>query len=92
MRYTEWLHGQVSRTDSIALVRLAELLFKFLTEELGLPPHSVAETLWRDYQRGGRRDQPEFLRPFVGDGPANQPQPKRSMGLKRQSRHLAGVG
>ena len=34
MRWSEWLHARVGRTDSIALVRLMELLFEFLTGEL----------------------------------------------------------
>jgi radical SAM superfamily enzyme YgiQ (UPF0313 family) len=60
LRWTKWLHQRVGRTDSIALVRLMELLFEFLTGELGLEPEAAAETLWRDYQRGGRRDKPAF--------------------------------
>ena len=35
MRWSEWLHGRVGRTDSIALVRLMELLFEFLTRRTG---------------------------------------------------------
>ena len=91
MRWNEWLHGQIGRTDSIALARLAELLFRYLTEVLELPPTSTAEALWRDYQRGGRRDKPEFLREFVSDTPAVVGQTKGRQGLKRQTRHLAGA-
>ena len=89
MRWSEWLYAQVGRTDSIALARLAELLFKYLTEELSHPAQSCAEALWRDYQRGGRRDKPEFLRPFIADEAASAPRSERSSVLKRQSRHLA---
>src|SRR6266436_6851954 len=86
MRWSEWLYAQVGRTDSIALPRLAELLFNFLTGVLGLPPASTAEAIWRDYQRGGRRDKPEFLRPFLKDEMA-EPLPNQLSGLKRQARH-----
>jgi radical SAM superfamily enzyme YgiQ (UPF0313 family) len=86
MRWSEWLFAQVGRTDSIALGRLAELLFIYLTEVLQLPPESAAATLWRDYQRGGRRDKPEFLRPFVKDE-ITAPRPDRASPLKRQARH-----
>jgi len=86
MRWSEWLYEQVGRTDSIALPRLAELLFNFLTGVLGLSHASTAESIWRDYQRGGRRDKPEFLRPFVKDEMA-EPRPNRLNGLKRQARH-----
>jgi len=90
LRWSDWLFAQAGRTDSIALARLAELLFRFLTEQLELNQTSVAETLWRDYQRGGRTDQPEFLRPFLTHLPA----PKRSAkaqetAQKRQARHMA---
>ena len=54
LRFSDWLHARTGRTDSIALVRLMELLFEFLTGELRVNPKLVAETLWRDYQRGGR--------------------------------------
>jgi radical SAM superfamily enzyme YgiQ (UPF0313 family) len=65
MCWCDWLHGRVGRTDSIALVRLMELLFQYLTVELGLEPEPTAGTIWRDYQRGGRRDKPVFLRQFL---------------------------
>ena len=51
LRWSEWLYAQVGRTDSLALLRLAELLFRYLTEERGLEPRAVAQSLWRDYQR-----------------------------------------
>src|SRR5205823_2056367 len=71
LRWTEWLHGRIGRTDSIALVRLMELLFEFLTQELKLDRTAAAETMWRDYQRGGRRDKPVFLKDFItSDAPA----------------------
>ena len=68
-----------------------ELLFEFLTRELGLAPSAVAKTLWHDYQRGGRSDKPPLLRDYLRDG--EKPYPRRSAagGLKRQTRHLANV-
>ncbi len=87
LRWSEWLHGRMGRTDSIALTRLMELLFEFLTRELELNARLVAETMWRDYQRGGRSDKPVFLREFP---PPDQSRPARpkSASLKRQARHL----
>ena len=89
-RWTKWLNSKIGRTDGIALVRLMELLFEYLTMERGLDSKFTAETLWRDYQRGGRRDKPEFLRQFVGDdsSPAAQSAPTPGM-PRRQARHLA---
>ena len=90
MRWSEWLHGRVGRTDSIALVRLMELLFEFLTGEQRLDPEQTAQAMWRDYQRGGRHDKPAFMKDFL---PAETPTAltrRIRTGLpKRQARHLA---
>ena len=90
LRWSDWLFEKTGRTDSIALSRLAELLFIFLTDELGIAVRLTAETVWRDYQRGGRHDQPSFLRPhlphLVG---AERSRHAQAYSLKRQARHLA---
>jgi hypothetical protein len=88
MSWTDWLHRRVGRTDSIALVRLMELLFEYLTKEVGSEPAKIAEALWRDYQRGGRRDKPAFLKGYLATAVALRPdaQPRPS-GQKRQARH-----
>jgi radical SAM superfamily enzyme YgiQ (UPF0313 family) len=85
---SEWLHARTGRTDSIALIRLMELLFDYLTRELKLQPKLVAETLWCDYQRGGRTDKPAFLCEFLSEA---EPTPShwQKTPLKRQARHLA---
>ena len=88
LRWSDWLYHRVRRTDAIALARLMESLFLFLTDEIKLAPVFVAETMWRDYQRGGRHDPPEFLREFLPtvDAPRGR---NRAAPLKRQARHLA---
>jgi radical SAM superfamily enzyme YgiQ (UPF0313 family) len=90
MRWSDWLYARVGRTDSIALVRLMELLFEFLTSEVGAEAETVATCLWQDYQRGGRPDKPAFLKDYLPEdagvirlGPARRQLPKR------QARHLA---
>jgi hypothetical protein len=65
LRWSEWLHARVGRTDSIALLRLMELLFEFLVTERKLQPKTVAQKMWRDYRRGGRYDKPPFLKEFL---------------------------
>jgi radical SAM superfamily enzyme YgiQ (UPF0313 family) len=91
MSWSEWLHAQIGRTDSIALVRLMELLFKFLVEVNRLDPGFVAEAIWQDYRAGGRRDKPGFLTNFL---PKTEPRevPRMQIGSlpKRQARHVAG--
>ena len=89
-RWSDWLFARVGRTDSIALARLAELLFQYLTTEVGLSSPATAEAIWRDYTRGGRQDKPGFLRAYVPDGSRPARPHGRSVGMKRQARHLAG--
>ena len=92
MRLSQWLHQKLGRTDSIALVRLMELLFDFLTHELCLDPPQVAESLWTDYKRGGRSDKPQFLRNLLSEEkPVKTQLNARKTALpKRQARHLVG--
>jgi radical SAM superfamily enzyme YgiQ (UPF0313 family) len=90
LRFSDWLHARTGRTDSIALVRLMELLFEFLTGELRLDAKQVAEALWRDYQRGGRHDKPGFMKDFLSPEEPLLPSQKTKSALpKRQARHLA---
>jgi len=89
LRFSEWLYRRTKRTDSIALVRLMELLFEFLTGELQLDRKPVAETLWRDYQHGGHHDKPGLLREFLPTNKTVIPLRKAEAALpKRQARHL----
>jgi len=90
-KWSEWLFEKVGRTDAIALPRLAEFLFQYLTGELGRDPQDTAEVLWHDYQAGGRRNKPAFLQPYIPDSPRPQHELASSgqASLKRQSRHWA---
>jgi len=88
LAFSDWLFARVRRTDTIALLRLMELLFEFLTHERGLDTNSTAQTLWRDYQRGGRRERPGFLAKYLPETDPVPPNRTRS-GPKRQSRHVA---
>ncbi len=87
MRFSDWLFERTRRRDAIALAKLMELLFEFLTAERRLDPQPTAEALWRDYRAGGRRDKPEFLRSYLAHLPA-LPDPRPAIvSLKRQARH-----
>jgi radical SAM superfamily enzyme YgiQ (UPF0313 family) len=87
--WSDWLHVRVKRTDGIALLRLMELLFEFLTKELRLDAKLVAGTLWRDYKRGGRHDKPGFMKDFLSAEAPLLPSPKAKSTLpRRQARHL----
>ena len=89
MRWSEWLFAHVGHHQGIALDRLAAFLFEFLTKELALPTESVASGLWRDYQRGGRKDAPQFLRSHLAEHELRRVSFSRVAGLKRQARRLA---
>jgi hypothetical protein len=88
LRWSDWLFSKIGRQHSIALAHLAEFLFQFCTRELGLETRAVANSIWRDWQRSGRTEKPNFLRDYISDSPAKVPRPRRIV-PKRQARHLA---
>ena len=92
MRFADWLYGQVGRQHAIALHRLAEALFHFLTAEVGLPPATVAAGLVQDYERAGRGEIPPFLQSFAGPRAARPHGGSSRPGLKRQRRHQHAPG
>jgi hypothetical protein len=84
--FAEWCHARLKRSWGISLAELAEAVFRFLVDARGRDPQTTAETMWRDYQRGGRSDRPAFLRPFV----LSPPRPRgtsKSTSPPRQARH-----
>lgn len=86
-RLTRWLFDREGLAAGISLGRLVERMFEFLTGEIGLAAERVAESLWRDYQRGGRSDKPHCLRPYIGALPTkNPPVPRMESIPKRQAR------
>lgn len=89
LRWSDWLYARIGRRHGIALTRLAELLFEYLTKELRLDAATIAAALWRDYQRGGRTDKPTLLRGYVEDEGAARHVRKSTTVFKRQARHLA---
>ncbi len=89
LQFSDWLHARAKRTDGIALLRLMELLFEFLTGELRLDGKLVAEKMWSDYKRGGRHDKPGFMKEFLSsEEPLLPPSKMKTTLPKRQARHL----
>ena len=82
---SEYLHRTLGRQHGIALPRLAEALFTFLTAERGLDRELVGRTVWRDWQRAGRSERPSFLAPYVPEDEARSAR-KVALGPKRQAR------
>jgi hypothetical protein len=89
MAFSDWLYGTTGNRHGIALTKLVAYVFQYLTEQMRLDPQPVAETLWTDYQRTGRSDQPICLRPYLEAAvqqAANQAASKNQT-LKRQRMH-----
>lgn len=87
LRFSEWLFAVEQRRHGIALVRIFERFFEFLTNHCFVSPQTAAEVLWCDYTRPGRRDRPAFLAAFVL--PAPPPRSSEAARLPpRQQRHL----
>jgi hypothetical protein len=84
---TNWIHEREGRRHGIALIRLSEILFNYLTTVRSLDAQQAAEVIWSDYIRNGRRDRPAFLRPFQLRN-ADQPVTSIQLAPTRQGRHL----
>jgi len=87
MQFSDWLYARTNTTGNLHMVRLARLVMQFLTEEKGMDEYKVADSLWRDYQRGNRPDVPGFLKKF-GFEKQHANAPHSAASLPRQSRHL----
>jgi radical SAM superfamily enzyme YgiQ (UPF0313 family) len=90
LHFSDWIFVRAGKNHGIALTRLSQLIFEFLTGELGQDVRSVAQMVWNDYQRGGRSDRPEFLLKHLPlDAMKVQRRPVVSKAVKRQLRRLA---
>jgi hypothetical protein len=90
LEWSGWLYERTGRRHGIALERLAELLFQYLTTRAGAAPEEAVRTLWRDWRRAGRRETPPFLAPFLAaDEELPRPARLRSLAPRRQARHLS---
>ena len=58
---SNWLHAETDQTHKIALPRLFNLLFKFMTIELKLSEDKTIEYLMKDYQSSGIKGHPKFM-------------------------------
>ncbi|HWD18452.1 MAG TPA: gamma-glutamyltransferase [Verrucomicrobiae bacterium] len=90
LEFSDWLHGRTGRTYQLALAHLAELLFRYLTEEKAHARAAVAQSLWRDWQRTGRHEKPPFLSEYISDAEVRLARPKKDA-PRRQARHLVAL-
>jgi radical SAM superfamily enzyme YgiQ (UPF0313 family) len=87
MAWSDWLFAQVGRQHGIALGRLAELLFIYVTTIRGRSAQESADKMWRDWQRAGQRERPEFLADYISNEEVSRVR-KLAHASKRQDRHL----
>lgn len=84
LAFSDWLYEREGKTHSIALERLAELLFTYLSQVLGCDRGEVGRAMAGDFRRAGRQDLPVFLRAFD-----DKSQAVNVAGLPvRQARHM----
>ncbi len=72
LRFSNWLYTDQQRRHGIALNRLYELVFHYLTVICNADAQTIAAAIWCDYQRQGRRDCPAFLSGFSLPRPLNE--------------------
>lgn len=58
---TNWLHAETDQTHKIALPRLFNLLFRFLTEQLNQDVEQTVELLLQDHKLSGIKGQAKFM-------------------------------
>jgi len=88
-RFSGWAFEQTGRTHSLALTRLVELVFDYLTQRNRVAVEAIAPVLLRDYRRGGRSDTPVCLRAKLAKPEQISSVPSETSAKPaRQSRHL----
>ena len=90
MAFSDWLFAETGATHNIALMRLSELVFRYLIEVRVLAPQDAAERVLTDYQRSGRNDVPPFLRPHLPNLVAKTRQAPATL-PRRQARHAQAL-
>jgi len=88
LRFSKWLYGATESTWQIALKRLAELFFAYLTEELGLAKDEAANAIAADLLKVKGRPLPVMISDNMTVHPGSlQARNPLSHG-KRQARHM----
>ena len=86
MRLSDWLFSTTTQTHRIALPRLFELLWQYMTEKQDVETATASATLHLDFKHNRLKGTPAFIVP--GTEPAR---PKESSNAIRQTRHSACV-
>ena len=90
MAFSDWVFATLGRTHSIALNRLAQALFDYLTGEAGTDPDVAGFSVAQDLLSGGRRSLPGFLEPWRRRAEEVHKATQHGATPNRQARHLTG--
>ncbi len=90
LAFSLWLYGETRSTWQISLPRLAELLFRYLVEDLGFAKSAVADSLAADILVIKGRVLPPAISAHVTQRPEEQRIIAENLS-KRQSRHREGA-
>ncbi|WP_045225699.1 B12-binding domain-containing radical SAM protein [Methyloterricola oryzae] len=90
MAFSDWLYACLGKTHQLALDRLYDLTYQWLTEQGGVDSAAATQAIARDFHASGTRSVPRFL---AREG-IRSPGPRvPAAGVKapaRQQRHLSG--
>ena len=88
MTLNDWLFATTGQTHQLALERLFDLLYRGLTEVLGIAEGMVREALTEDFRNSGAKGSPKFLRSHSIQAPRQAVTgPKAAATPSRQARH-----
>jgi uncharacterized protein DUF4080/B12 binding protein/radical SAM family protein len=91
-QFSDWIFSKTGQTHAIALNRLAELLFEYLTRVRKIDEHLVANCLFADFAKVGRRSFPGHVETFVTKRIPQQTAISGESLPKRQARHSRSDG
>jgi hypothetical protein len=94
--FADWIYAETASTWKISLVRLFELLFKYISEVLGVDKTELADVMVADIVRVGSKKLPGFLRDYATSIPDLRNTAKKSpedhkeanSRNKRQTKHI----
>lgn len=84
---SHWLHAETDQTHKIALPRLFNLLFNFMTTQLKLDEQQTAQYLLEDYEASGIKGQAKFMKLNQNSTNQSNPKPVKRRSESRQKRH-----
>ncbi|CDH46208.1 hypothetical protein BN874_40004 [Candidatus Contendobacter odensis Run_B_J11] len=85
MALSDWLFAVTGQTHQFALERLFDLLYRGLTEALGVTEAAAQDALTQDHQASGAKSSPAFLQ--RARSVSDRSRAPKATSLTRQARH-----